>query len=75
MLLLEMTKSTVEKGLFQSIIGSIKTTVESFTFDSGVRIGISVFGTNTSFFKVRSLDKDLIEYAVTDSKDSICPLA
>lgn len=74
-LLLEMTKNTIETGVFVNVIDSVKSCIGSFQFDAGVRIGIATYNMATTFYRVRNLEEEPIQYVVADTTDAMCPLS
>lgn len=75
LLLIELTKSTIDTGLFDSIVSAARSTLESGQFDSGIRVGVATFSQSTVFYRVRGLEEELVEYVVSDPTDSLCPLS
>lgn len=75
MLLIEMTRNMIDTGLFESILSAVKSTLESWQFECGVRIGITTYSQATTFYRVRNVEEEVIEYVVGDPIDALCPLS
>ena len=56
LLLVELTRMTIDTGIFESIVSAAKSTFESGQFDCGVRFGIATFSQGTTFYRVRNLE-------------------
>jgi protein transport protein SEC24 len=55
LVLIEMTKNTIETGVFTSVLESVKSTITSFQFDAGVRLSIVTYNQASTFYRVRNL--------------------
>ena len=70
---LEMTKVTTENSLFANILESVKASLQA-EFEPTVRVGVVVYDQAVHFYKVKSVEHELVEYSVGDSLNALCPL-